>query len=123
MEQPRKRLRFALPKFTGDSLADWEAYYGERKRHEDEIAKEFDAQRDAAMDQFDRGDHSWLATLDAAMGERPVDGDWPISRSCGSIRRGWRSAPESETRSSSVVGCRARTMRNAVRRRTQPPGS
>jgi hypothetical protein len=62
-----ERHRDALPKFTGASLADWEAYYGERKSREDEIAKEFDVQRDAAMDQFYRGDHSWLTTLEGAI--------------------------------------------------------
>lgn len=67
-----ERHRDALPKFTGDSLADWEAYYGERKRHEDEIAKEFDAQRDAAMDQFYRGEHSWLGTLERAIRELEI---------------------------------------------------
>ena len=36
------------------------------------IAKEFDAQRDAAMDQFYRGDHSWLATLDGAIRELEI---------------------------------------------------
>jgi hypothetical protein len=62
-----ERHRDALPSFTGDTVAEWEAYYGERKLREDEIAKEFDAQRDAAMDQFYRGDHSWLATLEGAI--------------------------------------------------------
>jgi hypothetical protein len=62
-----ERHRDALPKFTGDSIADWEAYYDELKRHEDEIAKELDTQRDAAMDQFYRGDHSWLAMLEGAI--------------------------------------------------------
>ena len=62
-----ERHRDALPKFIGDSVADWEAYYGERKIREDEIAKEFDTQRDAAMNQFYRGDHSWLATLEGAI--------------------------------------------------------
>jgi hypothetical protein len=62
-----ERHRDALPKFTGDSIADWEAYYDELKRHEGEIAKEFDTQRDAAIDQFYRGDHSWLATLEGAI--------------------------------------------------------
>jgi hypothetical protein len=32
-----------------------------------EIAKGFDTQREAAMNQFYRGDHRWLATLDAAI--------------------------------------------------------
>jgi hypothetical protein len=62
----------ALPKFTGDTVAEWEAYYGKRKLREDEIAKEFDAQRDAAMDQFYRGDHSWLATLEGAIRELEI---------------------------------------------------
>ena len=62
-----ERHRDALPKFTGDSVAAWEAYYGELKTREDEIAKEFDAKREAAMDQFYRGDHSWLATLEGAI--------------------------------------------------------
>jgi hypothetical protein len=67
-----ERHRDTLPKFTGDSVAAWEAYYGERKRREDEIAKEFDGQRDAAMDQFYRGDHSWSATLDGAIRELEI---------------------------------------------------
>jgi hypothetical protein len=65
------------PQVHGDSVADWEAYYGERKRREDEIAKEFDTQRDAAMDQFYRGDHSWLATLE----ERSANSRFRIRRS------------------------------------------
>jgi hypothetical protein len=67
-----ERHRDALPKFTGDGVADWEAYYGERKRREDKIAKEFDTQRDAAMDQFYHGDHSWLATLEGAIRELEI---------------------------------------------------
>jgi hypothetical protein len=67
-----ERHREALPKFTGDSIDAWEAYYGERKRREDEIAKEFDAQRDAAMDQFYRGDHRWLTTLEGATRELKI---------------------------------------------------
>lgn len=67
-----ERHRDALPKFTGDSVAEWEAYYGERKIREDEIAKEFDTQLDAAMDQFYRGDHSWLATLEGAIRELEI---------------------------------------------------
>lgn len=67
-----ERHRDALPKFTGDSLADWEAYYGERTLREDEIAKEFDAHREAARDQFYRGDHRWLATLEGAIRELEI---------------------------------------------------
>jgi hypothetical protein len=67
-----ERHRDNLPKFIGDSVADWEAYYGELKQREDEIAKEFDTQRDAAIDQFYRGDHSWLATLEAAIRELEI---------------------------------------------------
>jgi hypothetical protein len=62
-----ERHRDGLPRFTGDSIAAWEVYYGEWKRREDEIAKEFDAQRDAAMDLFYRGDHTWLTTLEGAI--------------------------------------------------------
>lgn len=64
-----ERHRYALPNFTSDTVAEWEAYYDELKLREDEIAKEFDAQRDAAMDQFYRGDHSWLTTLEGAIRE------------------------------------------------------
>jgi hypothetical protein len=61
-----ERHRDQLPEFSGDSVADWDVYYGERKRREDEIAKGFDTRRQAAMKQFYRGDYRWLATLDAA---------------------------------------------------------
>jgi hypothetical protein len=67
-----ERHRDALPKFTGVSVAAWEAYCGERKLREDEIAKEFDTQRGAATDQFYRGDHSWLATLEGAIRELEI---------------------------------------------------
>ncbi len=67
-----ERHRDALPKFTGDSVAAWEAYYGERKLREDEIAKEFDTQRGAAKDQFYRGDHGWLSTLEGAIRELEI---------------------------------------------------
>jgi hypothetical protein len=66
------RHRDALPTFTGDNIADWQAYYDERKSREDEIAKDFDAQREAAINQFYRGDHNWLATLDAAIRELEI---------------------------------------------------
>lgn len=58
-----------LPTFTGESLADWDEYYEDRRRQEDEIAKDFDAQRDSAMHQFHCGDYRWLATLNAAISE------------------------------------------------------
>lgn len=64
-----ERHRDELPAFVGDSVADWEEYYAERKRQEAEIAKGFDAQREAAAAQFYRGDHRWLATLEAAIGK------------------------------------------------------
>jgi hypothetical protein len=60
-------FQVCAPQLTGNSVADWEAYYAERKLQEDEIANEFDTQREAAMNQFYRGDHCWLATLDAAI--------------------------------------------------------
>jgi len=64
-----ERHRDVLPDFTGASLAHWDRYYAERRRQEDEIAKDFDVQRRAAMDQFYRGDSRWLATLEAAIGD------------------------------------------------------
>lgn len=64
-----ERHRDELPEFTGARLADWDQYYAERRRQEDEIAKDFDVQRQAAMNQFYRGDSSWLATLEAAIGD------------------------------------------------------
>jgi hypothetical protein len=64
-----ERHRDVLPDFTGASLAHWDQYYAERRRQEDEIAKDFDVQRRAAMDQFYRGDSRWLATLEAAIGD------------------------------------------------------
>ena len=59
-----ERQRDALPEFGGDSVAAWEEYYAARKRQEDEIAKAFDAQRDAATKQFYRGDYRWASTLE-----------------------------------------------------------
>jgi hypothetical protein len=64
-----ERHRDELPEFTGASLADWDQYYVERRRQEDEIAKDFDALRRAAVDQFYRGDYRWLTTLEAAIGD------------------------------------------------------
>lgn len=64
-----ERHRDELPTFTGQSLADWDEYYEDRKRQEDEIAKDFDAQRDSAMHQFHCGDYRWLATLNAAISD------------------------------------------------------
>jgi hypothetical protein len=50
-----ERHRNELRDFTGASVADWDEYYAERKTQEDEIAKTFDTQRQAAMNQFYRG--------------------------------------------------------------------
>ena len=62
-----ERHRDELPTFTGDSVAAWEEYYAERTRLEDEIAKDFDSQRDFVTQQFYRGNYRWLATLNAAI--------------------------------------------------------
>ena len=67
-----ERHRDRLPVFSGDSVAAWEEYYGERRKQEDEIAKDFDRQRDVAMRQFYRGDHCWLATLRAAISDLAI---------------------------------------------------
>jgi hypothetical protein len=67
-----ERHRDELSTFTGDSVAAWEEYYAERTRQEDEIAKDFDGRRDAAMRQFYCGDHRWLATLNTAIGDLEI---------------------------------------------------
>jgi len=61
--------------FTGSSVAAWEEYYSERKKREEEIAKDFDVQRDAATGQFYCGDYRWLATLTAAIGDLGIPED------------------------------------------------
>jgi hypothetical protein len=70
-----ERQRDALPEFSGDSVAAWEEYYAARKRQEDEIAKAFDAQRDAATKQFYRGDYRWASTLEAAIDDLAIPED------------------------------------------------
>jgi hypothetical protein len=64
-----ERHRDELPEFAGESAADWEKYYPELKRQEDEIAKEFDTRQQSAADQFYRGDYRWEATLEAAIAD------------------------------------------------------
>jgi hypothetical protein len=70
-----ERQRDALPEFSGDGVAAWEEYYAARKRQEDEIAKAFDAQRDAATKQFYRGDYRWASTLEAAIDDLAIPED------------------------------------------------
>jgi len=70
-----ERHRGELPVFTGRSVAAWEEYHSERKKREEEIAKDFDAQRDAATDQFYCGDYRWLATLTAAIDDLGIAED------------------------------------------------
>jgi superfamily II DNA or RNA helicase len=62
-----ERHRDQLPVFGGRSLDDWDEYYTQLKGQEDEIAKDFDTEREAATHQFYRGDYRWLATLNAAI--------------------------------------------------------
>lgn len=70
-----ERHRDQLPTFAGRSLDDWDAYYAERKGQEDEIAKDFDTEREAATHQFYRGDYRWLATLNAAISDLGIPED------------------------------------------------
>ena len=70
-----ERHRDQLPVFTGTSLEGWDEYYGDRKAQEDEIAKEFDREREAATRQFYRGDHRWLAMLSAAISNLGIPED------------------------------------------------
>jgi hypothetical protein len=51
------------------------SHYAARKRQEDEIAKAFDAQRDAATKQFYRGDYRWASTLVAAIDDLAIPKD------------------------------------------------
>jgi hypothetical protein len=67
-----ERHRSELPKFTGKTAAGWERSYERLKREQDAIAESFDTQRDAAMDQFLRGNHRWQATLEAAIADLAI---------------------------------------------------
>jgi hypothetical protein len=70
-----ERHRGELPDFAGKSFEEWKDFYPELKKRENEIAKDFDAQRAAASNQFFRGDHRWQATLEAAIADLGIPDD------------------------------------------------
>lgn len=67
---PAGRTRTRIGGHSTTSVpSNWDQYNAERKKQEDEIAKDFDVQRRAAMDQFNRGDYRWLAKLKATIAD------------------------------------------------------
>lgn len=70
-----ERHREELPKFRGKTVAGWERYCKRLMREEDVIAASFDAQRDAALQQFLHGDYRWQAMLETAIAELAIPDD------------------------------------------------
>jgi hypothetical protein len=67
-----ERHRDELPKYKGETVAGWERFSKRLMQEEGVIAASFDAERNAALRQFLRGDYRWQATIKAAIKELDI---------------------------------------------------